>query len=516
MSGDQRSGAPIKTPSGLNSQLHEIPPVQQSAVVRFAPQACEQGEPVEAAVHENRPDLNAGRIRIRALPQPYTFRSAKRLRAWMLVLPVDATMLLLPSAWTPEHAKKLLAMTAISLLLFTGGRRYHARLYLSVLDELPGLFGKTLISLAAVSIILATQRGASAIPDFLIVATSSVGLLIAGRVVTTQIILYARRHGLISHRTLLVGSGTLSTELAHLLAANPKYGLVVTGLASETSPRESQAEFPTLGALNDIESIVRNHKIEVIIIVDPDTSQDQLLKSISQASPWASDLLTVPMLHQLRTVPGSIDHIESIPILRITSPDFRGFGWLFKRGIDVIASSVMLILLAPILAICAIAVRLEGGPGVLFRQERVGRNGIAFECLKFRSMRPSNAQESATTWSIVNDPRVGPVGRILRRTSLDELPQLWNILRGDMTLVGPRPERAFFVQKYSTEIPRYQERLRAPSGLTGFAQISGLRGDTSIADRARFDNYYIANWSLWMDVKIILRTLGEVLFARGR
>ena len=161
--------------------------------------------------------------------------------------------------------------------------------------------------------------------------------------------------------------------------------------------------------------------------------------------------------------------------------------------------------------------RIEGGPGVIFRQPRVGRDGIMFDCLKLRTMRPASAAEAETAWSIASDSRVGPVGRFLRRTSLDELPQLWNIVRGDMTLVGPRPERPHFVVAVLPAGPTAtHHRHRVQAGLTGLAQVSGLRGDTSIADRARFDNYYIENWSLWLDVKILLRTFTEVLFARGR
>jgi lipopolysaccharide/colanic/teichoic acid biosynthesis glycosyltransferase len=191
--------------------------------------------------------------------------------------------------------------------------------------------------------------------------------------------------------------------------------------------------------------------------------------------------------------------------------------WSLKRAFDVALSALALVVLAPVLVACALAVRLEGGPGVIFRQARVGLDGHHFECLKFRSMRPASEAESATRWSVVGDQRVGPVGRVLRRTSLDELPQLWNILRGDMTLVGPRPERPHFVEKFSSELPRYDHRHRVPSGLTGLAQVSGLRGaDTPISDRARFDNFYIENWSLWLDAKVLLRTITEVLFARGR
>ena len=168
------------------------------------------------------------------------------------------------------------------------------------------------------------------------------------------------------------------------------------------------------------------------------------------------------------------------------------------------------------LAVFAVLVRIEGGPGVIFRQQRVGRHGVLFSCLKLRSMRPVDGLESATNWSVADDRRVGPVGAFLRRTSIAELPQLWNIVRGDMTLVGPRPERPHFVDKFSSEYDRYSHRHRVQAGLTGLAQVSGLRGNTSIADRARYDNYYIEHWSLWLDIKIVIRTFAEVMFARGR
>jgi lipopolysaccharide/colanic/teichoic acid biosynthesis glycosyltransferase len=159
---------------------------------------------------------------------------------------------------------------------------------------------------------------------------------------------------------------------------------------------------------------------------------------------------------------------------------------------------------------------IDGGPPIFFRQERIGRYGKPFELIKFRSMRPASEHEAQTNWSIAHDRRVSPIGRFLRRTSLDELPQLWNILRGDMTVVGPRPERPYFVERFSAEHPGYAMRHRVPVGLTGLAQVSGLRGDTPISDRARFDNYYIENWSLWLDVKVLLRTVSEVFRGGGR
>jgi exopolysaccharide biosynthesis polyprenyl glycosylphosphotransferase len=210
------------------------------------------------------------------------------------------------------------------------------------------------------------------------------------------------------------------------------------------------------------------------------------------------------------------DHIGSIPIMRIRNPNLNGTARLIKRMFDIAVAVMSLIILSPLLIGAALAVRLEGGHGVIFRQVRVGRDGKHFELLKFRTMRPANEHESQTLWCMAADHRVGPVGRFLRCTSIDELPQLWNILRGDMTVVGPRPERPHFVEQFSTQFDRYAHRHRVQVGLTGFAQVSGLRGDTSIADRARYDNFYIENWSLWLDIKIILRTFREVVLYRGR
>ena len=184
----------------------------------------------------------------------------------------------------------------------------------------------------------------------------------------------------------------------------------------------------------------------------------------------------------------------------------------FKRAIDVAGAGAGLLMLAPVLLACALAVRLESNRAkVIFRQERVGQGGRPFTIMKFRSLTPSSDLESQVRWNINNDARVGRIGKLLRNSSLDELPQLINVLRGDMSLVGPRPERPFFVEQFRRTYAGYGDRHRMPVGLTGWAQIHGLRGDTSIEDRVRFDNYYIENWSLGLDLKIMARTVGSML-----
>jgi lipopolysaccharide/colanic/teichoic acid biosynthesis glycosyltransferase len=174
--------------------------------------------------------------------------------------------------------------------------------------------------------------------------------------------------------------------------------------------------------------------------------------------------------------------------------------------LDVVVSGVLLLAAGPLLLACAAVLRVSQGPGVVFRQVRVGQDGKPFTLLKFRTHRPVDEHESATRWSVADERRMPWFCRFLRRTSLDELLQLWNVFRGDMSLVGPRPERPYFVTKFSDTYPGYAARHRMPAGITGLAQIHGLRGDTSIEDRARFDNAYIDNWSLWQDVCILLRT----------
>ncbi|MEV7193994.1 exopolysaccharide biosynthesis polyprenyl glycosylphosphotransferase [Streptomyces sp. NPDC093510] len=192
----------------------------------------------------------------------------------------------------------------------------------------------------------------------------------------------------------------------------------------------------------------------------------------------------------------------------------RGIG-IGKRLLDIAVSGVLLLVAAPVLAACALVLRAVEGPGVIFRQERVGKDGQLFTLLKFRTHRPADQQEAATRWSVADEHRMSAFCRFLRGTSLDELPQLWNVLRGDMSLVGPRPERPFFVAQFSQSYPDYAHRHRMPTGITGLAQIHGLRGDTSIEDRCRFDNAYIDSWSFWQDLCILLRTLGCLVRRTG-
>jgi exopolysaccharide biosynthesis polyprenyl glycosylphosphotransferase len=302
-----------------------------------------------------------------------------------------------------------------------------------------------------------------------------------------------------------------------LLRRYPQYGLRFAGFVDvDSSAHVLEDSMPLIGRYDDLEELLKMVDCDVVIIADLDVPEAHLLPAVR--SEWMADydLWVVPRLRDFSARGGNPDHIGAIPVVQLRRPTLSGPKYLVKRLSDVALSCIALVLLSPVLLLCAIAVRIEGGPGIFFLQGRVGRYGKPFNLIKFRSMRPVNETESQTNWSVAHDPRVGPVGRFLRRTSLDELPQLWNILRGDMTIVGPRPERPYFVEQFSAEHPHYAMRHRVPVGLTGLAQVSGLRGDTPISDRARFDNYYIENWSIWLDTKVVLRTIAEVFRGGGR
>lgn len=438
------------------------------------------------------------------------------VRAWMVVPIVDFGLMLAPLAWRPPQVNAVLTMAVLAMLLLSGGGRYAARLHLSILDELPTLTTRLLTSVAAVSAIILYLHAKSQVLIFLETALQAVALVIVGRIVVTRLIAIGRKVGIAQHRTILVGGGPVAAELARTLVQHREYGLDVDGYVDDADECAAEEVVPRLGRLSDLDVAAIATGADTLLVADGAFSDRELMDAVRSSACRHRQLLVVPRMHHFHTLSGTADHIGSIPIMRIGNPYTRGPARVIKRAFDIVVAVCSLIILSPLLAAVAIAVRIEGGPGVIFRQIRVGRDGELFELYKFRSMRPTSENESQTQWSVANDNRVGPVGRFLRCTSIDELPQLWNILRGDMTVVGPRPERPHFVEQFSNQFDRYAHRDRVQVGLTGFAQVSGLRGDTSIADRARYDNFYIENWSLWLDIKIILRTFREVVLYREK
>jgi exopolysaccharide biosynthesis polyprenyl glycosylphosphotransferase len=365
----------------------------------------------------------------------------------------------------------------------------------------------------------------TSLPALLTAVAVTVATACALRALTYRLRRSAARRQPVS--TLIVGADPAVRQIAAALQAHPEYGMRPVGVvapgpaatADDPAVRRLAAalppdlSLPVLAGHGEIIRAVIQNAVRYAVVAGPPVLDARTTATVRLLAAQGCRVWQLSV--GLRPVPPghlwgfAARRLELDPYPAPGAPSRRA-----KRALDAAVSGTALLCLGPVLALCALAVRIADGPGVIFRQERIGLGGRPFTLLKFRTLRPSDEHESATRWSIAHDRRVSAVGRLLRRTSLDELPQLWNVLRGDMSLVGPRPERPHFVQQFSTALPGYQDRHRMPAGITGLAQIHGLRGDTSIADRVRFDNHYIDSWSLWQDVAILLRTVAT-LFRLG-
>jgi exopolysaccharide biosynthesis polyprenyl glycosylphosphotransferase len=391
---------------------------------------------------------------------------------------------------------------------------YRSRLTLSLLDDLPRLVQAWLMAVALMEV------GAQIIlGEFVGIQLAAVAgvTLVTFRVLSYQLVRSLRRSGLVSHPTVIVGADQTGEAIVRQLNKNPQCGLKTLGFLDSyvSQAGDTRLPAPLLGGPWELSKVLRTYEPRALIIAHTSMTENDLVAVIRACHRHHCEMFILPRLYQVTHVGDDMDALGDMPLIRLRRAAYRSWGWRWKRLLDIAGSLAAIVLLSPILLACAIVVRLEGGPGVIFRQERVGVDGRRFELLKFRSLRPVNDLESQTNWNIAHDSRVSVVGRTLRRYSLDELPQLFNILRGDMSLVGPRPERPYFVAEFDRLYGDYGARHRVPCGLTGWAQVHGLRGNTSIEDRARFDNFYIENWSLWLDLKILLLTVVSVFKSPG-
>ncbi|WP_432572792.1 sugar transferase [Kineococcus sp. SYSU DK005] len=418
----------------------------------------------------------------------------------------------------PWHVDAVdVAVLAVMVLCLHAGGLYRSRVSVSLLDDAPRLLGGVLAAVGTQIALNGLLPGTAPRGTLLVQACALALAVLLARRVAYSTMRWARRTGRVRHTALILGAGHLGIRIGHVLRQHPEHGLDPVGFV-DSSPRLAEGESlpaPVLSGYDQLATQIQDFSVRVVIVAFGAMREADLIEVLRTCDRLRCEIIIVPRLYEVHPTTSDTDALRGIPLVRVRRAPFRTPAWRVKRAFDVLFSAAALVLLSPVMAVCAAAVRWEGGPGIIFRQERVGLDGRGFDVLKFRSLKPVDDTESATNWNIKHDDRLGPVGRFLRQTSLDELPQLWNILRGDMSIVGPRPERPHFVDEFSGLIPRYTWRHRVPSGLTGWAQVNGLRGDTSIEDRAQFDNYYIENWSLWLDIKIILRTTTQVLTRAG-
>ncbi|MSQ14644.1 MAG: undecaprenyl-phosphate glucose phosphotransferase [Dehalococcoidia bacterium] len=321
------------------------------------------------------------------------------------------------------------------------------------------------------------------------------------------------RRGIANSRMLIIGTGDLGQAILNQIQGAPEWGYQVLGfIANGTGSYPGQVEgVEILGTVEQVAEVAIRNGVSEIIIAEPYLSSDQIMDIVNRCTKAELSIKVFPDLFRIVSTEPVLSDINGLPMINVRDAALRGWRLSVKRAVDIAFSSMVLVLLSPLLLLVAAVIKITSPDGpVFYVQERIGLDDKPFYVIKFRSM-PTDAEvASGPVWAKQGDPRATRLGRFLRRYSIDEFPQFINVLMGDMSIVGPRPERPFFVQQFSQSIPRYLDRHREKAGLTGWAQINGLRGDTNIEERTAYDLWYVENWTLWLDFKIMLRTVAAI------
>jgi exopolysaccharide biosynthesis polyprenyl glycosylphosphotransferase len=349
---------------------------------------------------------------------------------------------------------------------------------------------------------------------FLLLWITSITTVTTGRFLIMEFEKILYRRGRELKTVAIVGSNDTANEIFSLLTSHHYLGYEVIGYYADTAAAGPLSQSKYLGAIKDLPNDIARYRLQAALIALSYKDHPQLLEMIRDAEGLNIELMMVPDMLDLMTSRVRIREIEGIPFIQIKEIPLSTWNRINKRTFDILFSSIILLVTLPITAMLAAVIKLTSKGPIFFRQERIGLDGSAFPVVKFRTMRADAEVTTGPVRAKKGDPRTTTIGRILRRTSLDELPQLWNVLRGHMSIVGPRPERPFFVEQFKSKIPRYLERHRVKAGMTGWAQVNGLRGDAPIEERTKYDIYYVENWSLVFDVKIILKTIRAVIFGK--
>ncbi|HSL23357.1 MAG TPA: undecaprenyl-phosphate glucose phosphotransferase [Vicinamibacterales bacterium] len=329
------------------------------------------------------------------------------------------------------------------------------------------------------------------------------------RIVVREALQRRWRAGIGLKRVLIAGAGELGRLVADRIIEHRELGYRIVGFADDRAAGDhiGYRGLPLLGTLSEIGEIIQRERVDQVYVALALEEHVKMLTIMDQTTREVVDVRVVPDLLQFIALRARLEDLDGIPMIAINDVPLQGLNSVLKRMIDIAISAVALALLAVPMAIIAVIVRLSSEGSVLYEQERMGLDGKAFTVYKFRSMYPGAEDTTGPVWAREDDPRATAIGRWLRRFDLDELPQFWNVLNGDMSIVGPRPERPYFVEQFKQRIPQYMLRHKVKAGITGWAQVNGWRGNTSLEKRIEYDLYYMENWSVSLDLKIMWLTL---------
>lgn len=393
--------------------------------------------------------------------------------------------------------------------VFAGLRLYRLRRLERRLAELARCaWGSALVGLGLVAVgwlVLGLELSRTFVGVFWVV--NSVGLYLL-RAAFRELLRFARRINLHTRRVLVVGTGQLGRFIHQKLWLHPELGTRFLGFVTE---REDElgtqiAGAPVLGHVDQLLELTAEHAPDRVFLCQTPTLRGRVEEIVRELEEHFLEISLVPEVEPGVAPRGRVEEFEGLPVIALAGSPIQGWGGFAKRSVDVAVSAAVLLLASPLLLLIAVLIKLTSRGPVLYSQVRMGHEGRPFELMKFRTMVQGAEAEGVPVWSRRGDPRCTRIGRFLRWTSMDELPQLWQVLRGEMSLVGPRPERPVFVEEFRDKVPGYMQRHRVKAGVTGYAQVNGWRGDTDLGERVRHDLYYIENWSILLDLKILVKT----------
>ena len=396
---------------------------------------------------------------------------------------------------------------------------YQSRRGRSRVDEMLTVVVAVLLATVLLSVVIAWYRppAAPGSPEYFTYSRAFLGLFaltdliaVGGlRLAMRSLLRRIRLSGHNIQRILVIGAGALGREITQKILAHREMGFEVVGFLDD-DPGKAGATFegvPVLGTLKQAEEVLAAQRIDQVYMALPMEAHKKMLQVMQLMARECVEIKLVPDILQFATIKASVEDLDGAPVINLSQVPLQGWYSLVKRAMDIAIAGAGLLALLPFYPVVALLIWLEDRGPIFYRQERMGLDGRSFMILKFRSMRIDAEASSGPVWAVKDDPRRTRVGGFLRHWSLDELPQLWNVLVGDMSIVGPRPERPTFVREFKHKIPQYMVRHRVKAGITGWAQVHGWRGNTSIKKRIQYDLYYIENWSLGLDFKILWMTL---------
>ncbi|MHC4138894.1 MAG: undecaprenyl-phosphate glucose phosphotransferase [Planctomycetota bacterium] len=329
------------------------------------------------------------------------------------------------------------------------------------------------------------------------------------RILFRELLRFIRKRGYNLKYALIVGTGHLALDVMDRVHNHPELGIKIRGFLSDDKSQIGNElnGFKVLDTCNNVRSVVMDQKIDMVLITLPLSAHERLKRILDGIGDEMVSIMLIPDLIELATLRGGIGEFDGMPIISLRDTPLYGWNVVTKRVTDIVLSITILLAVSPLMLVISLLVKATSIGPVFYRQERMGLDGKIFRMLKFRTMETQAEKETGPVWAAKADSRRTPIGAFLRKTSVDELPQFFNVLKGDMSVVGPRPEREFFIQQFRNKIPKYMLRHKMKAGITGWAQISGWRGNTSLEKRIEYDLYYIENWSLRFDLEIMWLTI---------